>query len=186
MQEIKHIEDILLELVEADGFGEQEVVAAIERYPEHRESILAFYIEWLADDDGKGAPPIPPGEGGSDLSKLWDQEIDAANPFESQRPAALKSIAEKCDIPLSILVRIEERAIHATSLPLILIRRLAEELKTTASSLLQFLEQDQAMTASDFRSDKAPVQRAKLSFADAIRKTSMPEDKKQKWLDLSE
>ncbi|WP_429819334.1 hypothetical protein [Ensifer sp. B1-9] len=186
MTDIKHIEDILLELAGTDGFGEQEVVATIERYPEHREAILAFYVEWLADDDEEGAAPLPPVGSDSDLSKLWDQKTDAVNPFENQRPAVLKSIAEKCDIPLSILVRIEERAIHATSVPLILIRRLAEELKTTASSLLQFLEQDQAMTASDFRSDKAPVQRAKLSFADAIRKTSMPEGKRQKWLELSE
>ncbi|RFB97991.1 hypothetical protein B5K08_05430 [Rhizobium leguminosarum bv. trifolii] len=181
----KQLEDILLELMTLDELGDDQIVAAVEAHPEHRTAILSFYEDWLTADDGRGLPETTEPDYVPDISALWAAPSQPANPFEDKSPIALKGIAQKCGISLSILSLIEERGIRAASIPLLLVRNLATETRTTIANMLAYLDQDQAMLASDFRSDKAPVLR-KVSFADAVRSSSLSDEAKDNWLKLSE
>ncbi|ASS56427.1 hypothetical protein [Rhizobium leguminosarum] len=183
----RQLEDILIELMDQNELGDDDIVAAVERYPEHRDAILLFYEDWLTADDGRSGTEEPSGYV-PDISGLWKAQAatEVANPFENLSPGDLRMVAQRCELSLSLLSSLEERAIRASTIPLLLVHNLAAEVKTTVAAMLQFFDQDQATMASDFRSDRAPVQKDKVSFADAIRSAPLSEELKNKWLNLSE
>jgi hypothetical protein len=181
------LEDILIALMDKEDLVDDDIVAMVERHPEHREGILLFYEDWLTADDGRDGPRH---DGGyvPDISHLWTPKGagEIENPFEHLSPADLNGIAKRCGLSLSLMTALEERAIRASTIPLLLVRRLAEEARSTVREILRFLDQDQTTLASDFRSDHAPVKRDKISFSEAIESSSLSEDAKRHWRNLSE
>ena len=183
--EKKELEDILFELASSDDLTNDAIQTAISDYPEHTDAIVQFFKVWSGGAVTKSerlSPDLP----SPDLSHLWNPSAEIVDPFEGQSPKELRRIATVCEIPVSLLVNLEERLVQATSVPMVLIRKLAAELQTSAANMLEYLEQDQAIGASDFRSDSAPVVGKKISFASAVRSASMTDDQRQKWLSLSE
>jgi hypothetical protein len=183
----QQLEDILIALMDKGDLIDDDIVAMVELHPEYRKDILLFYEDWLTADEGRDRPRhdndyVP------DISHLWTTKDtdEIANPFEHLSPAELKGIAQRCDLSLSLMSALEERAIQASTIPLLLVRKLAEEAKTTIRKLFRFLDQDQMTLASDFRSDHAPVKRDKVSFSEAIASSSLSDDLKRHWRNLSE
>ncbi|WP_326912932.1 hypothetical protein [Rhizobium johnstonii] len=178
------IEDILFDLVEDGQLSAQAVADAIARYPEHTNAITDFAAAWQShrDDNVEIYAPLP----APDLSRLWNSQAAGIDPFEGKDPFELRDIAARCDLSMNIMVKFAERLLKATSIPMLLIRRLADELKVPPGTLLDYLDQQQAIGASDFRSDGNPVVGQKQTFADAVRSSSMSDERKEKWLSLSE
>lgn len=185
---ITQVEDVLLDLMALDELGDEQIVAAIERNPEFKDPILAFYEDWLTNDDGREAQASEAGAGDyvPDISELWAEPVEIPNPFAGHPPSSLKAIATRCEISLSVLTSLQERGIWAATIPLQLMNLLAEEFRTTTMMLRNFLNQDEQLLASDFRADNAPVHGGKVSFADAVKSSSMSDAQKDKWLKLSE
>jgi|GEM_PF-6489128 len=183
----QQLEDILIALMDKEDLVDDDIVAMIEIHPQHREGILQFYEDWLTADDGRDGPRhdscyVP------DISHLWTPNGAGRieNPFEHLSPAELKGVVNRCGLSLSLMTALEERAIRASTIPLLLVRQLAREAKSTVREILRFLDQDQTTLASDFRSDHAPVKRDKISFSEAVEASSLSEDSKRHWRNLSE
>lgn len=183
----QQMEDILTALMDKEDLVNDDIVAMIELHPEHREDILQFYEDWLTADDGRDSPRHDSGYV-PDISHLWTPTGAGRieNPFEHLSPADLKGIVNRCGLSLSLMTALEERAIRASTIPLLLVRQLAKEAKSTVREILRFLDQDQTTLASDFRSDHALVKRDKISFSEAVESSSMSEDSKRRWRNLSE
>ncbi|PYB72267.1 hypothetical protein [Rhizobium wuzhouense] len=185
--ESQRLEDILIALMDKEDLVDDDIVAMIELHPKHREEILQFYEDWLTADDGRDGPRHDSGYV-PDISHLWTPtgESRIENPFEHLSPTDLKKIVKRCGLSLSLMTSLEERAIRASTIPLLLVRQLAREAKSTVRDILRFLDQDQTTLASDFRSDHAPVKREKISFSEAIESSSLSEDAKDHWRKFSE
>lgn len=183
----QQLEDILIALMDKEDLVDDDIVAIIELHPVHREDILQFYEDWLTADDGRDSPHHDSGYV-PDISHLWTPTGAGRieNPFEHLSPADLKAIVKRCGLSLSLMTALEERAVRASTIPLLLVRQLAKEAKSTVREVLRFLDQDQTTLASDFRSDHPLVKRDKISFSEAVESSSLSEDSKRHWRNLSE
>jgi hypothetical protein len=183
----QQLEEILIALMDKEDLVDDDIVAMIERHPQHREDILQFYEDWLTADDGRDGPRHDNGYV-PDISHLWTPKgvNGIENPFEHLSPADLKGIVNRCGLSLSLVTALEERAIRASTIPLLLVRQLAKEARSTVREMLRFLDQDQTTLASDFRSDHGLVKRDKISFSEAVESSSLSEDSKRHWRNLSE
>lgn len=178
------LSDLLAELATTTDMSPEAIDTAIEAYPMHREAILRFAIDWHAHDFAAGD---------DDVAALAKPDLAAyqtdvvADPFGGKSATQLRAAAAACDIPLSLLSKLESRAIGVETIPLLLIRSLASNLAIEVSKLLGFLSLEPTLpSAADYRSDRPPQTTAKVSFADAVRSTTMAEDQRARWLELSE
>jgi hypothetical protein len=92
-----------------------------------------------------------------------------------------------CDIPLSLLSKLENRAIRVETIPLLLVRRLAASLATDVPVLLGFLSLQPTLARGvQYRADTPPEVAAQVAFADAVRSTTMEDEQRRRWLAMSE
>lgn len=177
------LSELLTELAIATDMSAEAVAQAIEAHPSRREEILRFAIEWHAslESDDVDVPPLP----APDLSVLGLDTI--VGPFAGKSAAELKAAAAACDIPVSILIKLEHRSIDVGTVPLLLLRRLAVFLNTQVNSLLSFLSLDPTLSDStSYRSDKPPEVAPKVSFGSVVLTTKMDDDQRARWLALIE
>jgi hypothetical protein len=182
----EELTDILLDLGSQCDMSPSDIDQAIQRYPLHREAILQFAADWsvagLGVVDGESFEALP----APDLSRLHSVQVSVFDPFEKKTSSELKALATNCDVPVSILAKLSERLVNVTTVPMLLIGQLAGGLQTSVSELIQFLDQDPLLGASDYRSDQPPTVGDKIDFSAAIRSTTMSDSQRQKWLSLSE
>lgn len=177
--------EFLTELAATTDMSPADIEAAIAAYPQHRDAILRFSIDWHAHEfavDNEEAPPLP-------VVDFASYQQDAfVDPFQGKTPAELRSAAAACDIPLSLLSKLENRAIKVETIPLLLVRLLASTLETEVSKLLGFLSLRPTLSAGvQYRADAPPEAAAQVSFGEAVRSTpTMGEVQRKRWLDLSE
>jgi hypothetical protein len=176
--------ELLSELAVESDLSREAIEELIASYPNYRDHILRFAIDWHSnteleyDDEVAPLPAI-----------LLPSRSGAAivDPFAGKTPADLKATARDCDIPLSILSKLEERTIKLETIPLLLIQRLAATLEKPVDVLLGFLELDPTLSSSaSYRSDQMPHVGGKIDFATAIRNTPMDDTQRARWLALSE
>lgn len=176
--------EFLIELSTTTDMSPAAVEAAIEAHPSHRDAILRFAIDWHAHEfaqDDEALEPLP----SVDFSAY--QQGAVVDPFLGKTAVELKSAAAACDIPLSLLSKLENRAIKVETIPLLLIRSLAVGLATEVSKLLGFLSLHPTLArGAEYRADAPPEAGGQISFADAVRSTTMTEEQRKHWLSLSE
>ncbi|MER9312236.1 hypothetical protein NKI51_23430 [Mesorhizobium australicum] len=177
------LSELLIELAATTDMSAEAVAQAIEAYPAQRDEILRFAIEWHAgvESDDSDVPPLP----APDLSAFGFEPI--IDPFAGKTSAELNAAAAACDIPISILIKLEQRSIDVGTVPLLLLRSLSAFLGTQLNNLLGFLSLDPTLsTSASYRSDKPPEVAPRVSFASAIRSTKMDEAQRTRWLALIE
>lgn len=177
------LSELLTELAVSTDMSAEAVAQAIEAHPSCREEILRFAIEWHAslESDDVDVSPLP----APDLSVLGLDTI--ADPFAGKSPAELKAAAAACDIPVSILIKLEQRSIEVGTVPLLLLRRLASLLDTQLNTLLGFLSLDPTLSRSaSYRSDTPPEVAPKVTFGSVVLTTQMDDDQRARWLALIE
>ncbi|MER9567023.1 hypothetical protein [Mesorhizobium sp. M0571] len=177
------LSELLTELAATTDVSAEAVAQAVKAYPAHREEILRFAIEWHAgvESDDSDVPPLP----APDLSVFGLEPI--IDPFAGKTGAELNAAAAACDIPISILIKLEQRSIDVGTIPLLLVRRLSIFLGTQLNSLLGFLSLDPTLsTSASYRSDKSPEVAPRVSFGSVIRSTKMDEGQRARWLALIE
>jgi len=175
--------EFLTELATTTDMSPAAVEAAIETHPSQRNAILRFAFDWHAHEfgqDDEAIEPLP----SVDFSAY--QRGTAVDPFLGKTPVELKSAAAACDIPLSLLSKLENRAIKVETIPLLLIRLLAVSLATEVSKLLGFLSLGPTLArGAEYRADAPPEAGEQISFADAVRSTTMSDKQRKHWLSLS-
>jgi hypothetical protein len=177
--------EFLTELAATTDMSPAEVDAAIAAYPDLRDAILRFSIDWHAHEftlDNEEAQPLPV----VDFTSYQQEAF--VDPFQGKTLAELRSAAAACDIPLSLLSKLENRAIKVETIPLLLVRLLASTFGTEVSKLLGFLSLGPTLQAgAEYRADAPPEAAGQISFAQAVRSTpTMGEVQRKRWLDLSE
>lgn len=178
------LSELLIELAATTDMSPTVIKDAIAAHAEHREEILRFALEWHAgrdDDSGSDVPPLLK----PDLSTFGMRTV--ADPFEGKTYPELHEAAAVCDIPLSILMKLEQRSIDVNTVPLRLLRRLAACLGTGLDSLIAFLSLAPTLsTQASYRSDKPPAVSNQVSFASVVVSTPMDEAQRARWRALTE
>ncbi|MGN6683569.1 MAG: hypothetical protein ACTHKD_06110 [Devosia sp.] len=177
---LEYLSDLAIET----DLSRDAVAKAIATYPGYRAQILQYAVEWHAaietDVSDEVLPPLP-------AVVLPAARQAAVDPFYGKTAVELKKTASECDIPLSLLSKLEQRTIRAETIPLVLIQRLSSALGAQMAVLLGYLELDPTLAKSaNYRSDETPHMTGKIDFATAVRNAPMDEATRQKWLSLSE
>ena len=87
---------------------------------------------------------------------------------------------------LSILSKLCQRLVDATTIPLVLVRALAPHLNVKPGELFAFLDLQPTLAPADYRSTVRPEVSEKMSFAAAVQSTDMPAGQRDKSLSLAE
>lgn len=182
------LSDLLLTLAMETDMSNQAVREAINEAPELKADILAFALEWgvmihevPADEDR------PQVVAQANYPEAWAAAAAATpNPFAGKNPNDLRALATLCDLPYSLLGKLCQRLIDATTIPLVLIRSLASNLNIDAADLLAFFDRRPMLATADYRAAVRPGVAKKVSFAAAVRNTDMSDQQRDKWLSLAE
>lgn len=184
----EELDDILFELAATERLDPEEVKATIERHPQFAKEILEFAMDWV-EADALRSPETSefaadtPAAVEADLASFWAGEVaQDADPFDSMERSQLRTVASDCEIDVTILMQLRRRLIEAATIPLTLVDRLAEGLRTTPGLFLNFLEGPPTAAAADYKSPGgAPRVGEKISFAEAIESSPMDEALKARW-----
>ncbi|HEX8223377.1 MAG TPA: hypothetical protein VF605_06140 [Allosphingosinicella sp.] len=184
----EELDDILFELAATGRLEPEEVKATIARHPQFAREICEFAIDWVEADalrspenSARAADTAATFE--ADLARFWAEEAaEDVDPFNGVERSQLRAVASDCEIDVTILMQLRRRLIEAATIPLTLVERLAQGLRTTPKLFLNFLEGPPAAAAADFKSPSgAPRVGEKLSFSEAIESSPMDEALKAKW-----
>lgn len=183
------LSDLLLALATETDMSAGAVRSAIAEAPEFEADIWSFALEW-----GVMTSEAVPNEALAQAEALvpsgrvvsWAAAGDVGNPFADKSPSDLKAIATLVDLPFSILSKLCQRLIDATTIPLVLVRALAPHLNVKPGELFAFLDLQPTLAPADYRSTVRPEVSEKMSFAAAVQATDMPDGQRDKWLGLAE
>jgi hypothetical protein len=178
------LSELLVELAATTDMSAEVIKAAVAANPEHREEILRFALEWHAgrdSEDDSDVPPLP----APDLSAFGI--VAVVDPFAGKSSTELRQAAEECDIPVSILIKLEQRSIDVETIPLLLLRRLAACLGTGLDGLIGFLSLSPTLSPqTSYRSEKPPKVPGRVSFGSVVQTTGMDDEQRARWLALIE
>lgn len=179
-----NLSELLVELAATTDMSAEVIQETIASNPEHREEILRFALEWHAGRDSDvdlDVLPLP----APDLSAFGI--ATAIDPFAGKTGAELHHAAAECDIPVSILMKLEQRSIDVQTIPLLLLRRLAACLGTGLDSLVGFLSLAPTLsTQTSYRSEKPPEVAGRVSFGSVVQSTPMDDEQRARWRALIE
>lgn len=185
----EELDDILFELAATERLDPEGVKATIARHPQFAREILEFAIDWVEADALRGpenserAADTAAAALEADLARFWAGEAaEVINPFDGIEPSQLRAMASECEIDVTILMQLCRRLIEVATIPLTLVERLAEGLRTTPKLFINFMEGPPTAAAADYKSpDGAPRVGEKISFSEAIESSPMDEALKAKW-----
>lgn len=186
----------------------QPLHAWIDRYPEHRHSLIDWATEMPVVEYGlEYAVPDAVGEaqtlaiGKSVLSEMRTRYFavqTSAAPINTvpindlvqtakARGLTAKALAAKLGVGLSLMAKLNQRLLKVGTLPQTLIDRLAAELNTGVAEVRDYLARPATLAAAaQYKSDGVPQVAEAEEFAEALRACSdMTVEQKQFWLDLS-
>jgi hypothetical protein len=186
-KETRERDALLSELHERlDNMSAADLRAFADAHDRFRDDILAFAAAWLAAPNMTEAPDA---EAQSTfaaealLERFWAAQPDAvADPFATQDPARLNQIATECRIDAGILRKLERRLIDQASIPGKLVGWLSHALGCDSGDLFVYLSLAPAAAGADYFAPSGPRTPGKVSFADAVRASSLTDAQKALWL----
>lgn len=198
------LNSVLLEFrVEAASAPNPAVLDAFcRRYPQYARDLASYAVQWLIGD--ALAATSPAGEADYSVSSpLVSRAIsrfhdrlrahEAAkggpentgkqmrNPFEGLAVARKREIRDELGLDQALFAKFQNRLIEAATVPRQLVERFARLLDTTPDIFLGHLAGPPVMhAAAEFKSQEKPsAATRKESFEEAVRKSSLDEEKKQ-------
>ncbi len=198
MHETSHptLDDVLQQLIASGAAPTAEHVREwIKRYPQFSREIIAVATTWIEVDN---APPGDPIEA-SDIDRvvnrtmsriqslLFEEEVAAKTAEIRDFVAVIKaaghdldSFERAIDVDRSILTCLIERLIQPTTIPGRLITRMAEILRLSIDAVQNYLAGPPKSQAAHRAKQKPVIQQ--VSFAEAVRGSTLPEQDKMRWL----
>lgn len=183
------LSDLLLALATETDMSAQAVRSAIVEAPEFEAEIWSFALEWgVMTNEAVPDEALAGAQASAPAVRLgsWAAAAPVSDPFAGKSANDLKAIATLVDLPFSILSKLCQRLIDATTIPLALVRALAPHLNVKPGELFAFLDLQPTLAPADYRSAGRPEVSEKMSFAAAVRTTDMPAGQRDKWLSLAE
>lgn len=193
----EHIDASDLDALRASVHDELEKGASAARvreiadaHPNFRAEILDFAAAWLASDgsdlsdDMRLVGQTVPGHSAL-LERFWEAaEHGASDPFAKLPPKDLKAIAERCHLDMAVLRQLVRGFIDVDTIPGKLVAWLADATSVRTAELWSFLSSPALATGGgrDFFAPGGKRSPDKVSFADVIRNSQLPEADKQFWL----
>lgn len=155
-------------------------------FPEHAKALINCSIELMVDE-ARNVKAVETSEGTVD--RAWQRfqsvvnqpgEASVHNPFATLNPTAFKSLAKKLDINNLLLIRLRDRAIVATTIPLRFVQRLGAELGTTTDALMDFLRSPPTIVSGhSFRSTIKPAVTKQISFENAVETSQLTPEQQE-------
>lgn len=173
----------------------------VRSYPQYAEELAEFAGQWLLLDvvPNEGAPQPGNQERAQALTAMERlrsrlREIEALgeyggktvrleNPFEGKSPTYLKSIASKLTLDTTLMAKIKNRLVKASTVPQNLVALLAEELDVLVTVMQAWLKAPPRLQGARFKAEGKPDTSYKESFREAVRRSTLNEQNKRKWLD---
>jgi hypothetical protein len=165
------------------------------KYPEHADELADFFATW-------GVQAALPETVELDHDKIAHRvvsaalaKLDAENPLPSPAPrigAAVKAaglsedeLGERCELDVTLIAKLDRRLIHVATIPRLLLERIGLALGRGAEAVRQMLDGPPlGLPAPTYKSKVRPAPFAQ-DFADAVRASTLPDDAKQRWLEVA-
>lgn len=192
------LDDVFQEfLLAVDTPDASTLEAMVAKYPEHAADLTEFAVEWAMQD------MLPPGEDFVDdaaeapvssavakamdrLHEGLDAQAEQADPFRKRSAADLKNLAAALGLDKTLVAKLRDRRIEASSIPRRLTAALAEQLEVTFDAVRRHLEGPPVLSVgASFKAKGKPEAAGKESFAQAVERAQLTDDDKQRLLDLS-
>lgn len=182
------LSDLLLALATETDMSAGAVRSAIAEAPEFEADIWSFALEWgVMTSEASPNEALAQAQATAPARGVvsWGAAV-VHDPFAGKSANDLKAIATLVDLPFSILSKLCQRLVDATTIPLVLVRALAPHLNVKPGELFAFLDLQPTLAPADYRSAVRPEVSEKMSFAAAVQSTDMPAGQRDKWLSLAE
>lgn len=188
------LQDALHELLEASEAPDAEILEEIlKRYPEHASELTDFAVEWALQDllpeaaeeaSEASAVPAAMARFRARLDELDGPRRPAlADPFADRSPAELKTLAANLGLDKILVAKLRDRKILADTVPPALRDGLASELGVPVEVVAAHLAAPARIPlGASFKAERAPEAGPKESFEQALRRSSLDDDRQRSWL----
>lgn len=189
-QQFRGLDEILStlhDLLEDDGTAD-DVNRLADEHPEFRREILAFAAEWLTvpgceleDDAPTGTVTVR--EHHLLLERFWNPQPEAEQDlFAALSAEELEQLATRCRIDTAILRKLSRRLINETTVPGKLVHCLAGGVGHPAPAVYAFLSAAPVGAGADYFAPSGRKVAGKISFAEAVRTSTLDAEQKRYWL----
>lgn len=190
--------EVLQEIPELAGRPDPSLLAdLVQKHPHLAAELGDFFTEWFLQDSLP--EPEPPTEGSEartleqvlqrfdSLSRAALEEPSVfANPFAGREPARLRSLAESIGLDKTVLAKLRDRKIEASTIPEELTLSLARELEVPLGAMLHHLNGPATIpVGASFKTKGKPTAGVKESFRVAIERSQLEGSSKARWLALA-
>ena len=198
MKERERLEDVFQEfLLLADTPDTSTLESMIARYPQYAADLTDFAVEWAMQDLLPYAGSLDDEEDecveigmSTAVSKAMDrlhqglgslEETSQQDPFKDRSPADLKHLGTLLGLDKTLVAKLRDRRVEASTVPKRLIERLAEELKVSFGAMAAHLQGPPVLSmGASFKAKGKPEAVGKESFAQAVERSQLgDEDKKR-------
>ena len=187
LDELDNILDGVHEELEG-GASADRIRQLADQHPEARSEIIAFAAEWFASDGSDlSDEDLVVDQTVSDhvtlLERFWQAvPSDAVDPFQSLPTDELEMLAGRCRIDMGILRQLVRGLIDEATIPGKLVAWLADATGASMSDIWSHLSASPARAAADYFAPSGKRVGAKVSFAEAVRSSTLGPDGLQFWL----
>ena len=198
------LEDVFQEfLMLADTPDASTLETMVAKYPQYAADLTDFAVEWAMQDMLPGdamefaeveAEDVV-GEGMSQaVAKAMDRlheglagsEPEAVpDPFHGRVAADLKALAKSLGLDKTLVAKLRDRRIEAVGIPKRLVSGLAEQLEVSFDAMMGHLQGPPVLSmGASFKAKGKPEATGKESFAQAVERSQLSDDDKQRLTDL--
>lgn len=195
------LQDVLQELVaKVDRPDAATLEDFIRRFPHFSAEITDFAVEWILQDelatDGSDGRERPDRSAVPEAMRRARARLDAigpvdaldlrppvADPFADRSPTDLRHIAADLGLDKTLIAKLRDRKIVAETIPSGLREALAARLEVPLPVVVAHLAAPASIHRSaSFKSTGKPEAGPKETFAEAVRRSALPEADRNHWL----
>lgn len=190
------LDDVFQEfLLLADTPDASTLETMVAKYPQFAADLTDFAVEWAMQDLlPESAEPSAP-----DSAKAVERAMERLHeemakdgetrvwpdPFQHRTPGDLKQIGRHLGIDKTLLAKLRDRRIEASTIPLSFTEQLAGELDVPVGAMLSHLQAPPVLTmGASFKARGKPEALGKESFAEAVERAQLSGEEKQRLTDL--
>ncbi|WP_017917267.1 hypothetical protein [Xanthomonas sp. SHU 308] len=176
-------EFVLMAFSMESSHGRETLERYIREYPQHTTALIDCSIDLIHEPsaDDVQAPEMPD----SAVDKAWQRferalqqpDAEAANPFAKLSTSSFKSLARSLDVSNLFLMRVRDRAILASTIPVRFTEKLASELGATVQAVGAYLQgPPRIVSGQAFRSNTKPSVGEQITFDQAVQTSQLTQE----------
>ncbi|WCM85469.1 hypothetical protein M5C97_09925 [Acidovorax sp. NCPPB 3859] len=186
-------EFVLMAFSMESSHGRETLERYIREYPQYATALIDCSIDLIHEPpaDDVQAPEVPD----SAVEKAWQRfewaiqqpDAETTNPFAKLSTSSFKSIARNLNVSNLFLMRVRDRAILASTIPVRFIEKLASELGASIQAVFTYLQGPPRMVSGQaFRSSVKPSVAEQITFDQAVQTSQLTPEQQATLKYLSE